>query len=42
VIKNGTVYEAESLDQVHPQKVTQDYPWTQSTPNQSLPGVSKK
>lgn len=42
VIKNGTVYEAESLDQVHPQKVTQDYPWTQSAPDQSLPGVSKK
>ena len=42
VIKNGFVYEGESLNTIHPEEKVQEYPWTQAAPNASLPGVEKK
>lgn len=41
VVKNGFVYDAESLDKVYPTKEKQDYPWTQASPDAELPGVQK-
>ena len=41
VVKNGFVYEGESLNKVYPEEKTQDYPWTQASPSDTLPGVGK-
>ena len=39
VIKNGFVYDGESLDQLYPTFKKQDYPWTQKAPTDDLPGL---
>jgi Tol biopolymer transport system component len=39
VIKNGFVYDAETLDQLYPIYKKQEYPWTQKTPSADLPGL---
>jgi Tol biopolymer transport system component/imidazolonepropionase-like amidohydrolase len=39
VIKNGFVYDGDSLDQILPNPVKQTYPWTQDAPDTSLPGL---
>lgn len=39
VIKNGFVYDAETLDQLYPTYKKQEYPWTQKTPSADLPGL---
>lgn len=41
VIKNGFVYEGETLNTVYPEVKKQDYPWTQASPAATLPGVGK-
>ena len=41
VIKNGFIYEAETLDKIYPNKEKQAYPWTQAAPTDSLPGIKK-
>ena len=41
VVKNGFVYEGESLNTVYPEEKKQDYPWTQASPSDALPGVGK-
>lgn len=41
VVKNGFVYEAETLDKIYPSKEKQDYPWTQAAPTDRLPGIKK-
>ena len=41
VVKNGFVYEGETLNTVYPEAKKQDYPWTQASPNDALPGVGK-
>lgn len=41
VVKNGFVYDAETLDKVHPTKEKQDYPWTQAAPTGQLPGIEE-
>ncbi|MDB4738275.1 amidohydrolase family protein, partial [Flavobacteriaceae bacterium] len=41
VVKNGFVYEGDSLNTIYPEAKTQDYPWTQSSPTAELPGVNK-
>ena len=42
VVKNGFVYEGDSLNTVYPEAKTQDYPWTQAAPSAELPGVGKE
>ena len=42
VVKNGFVYEGDSLNIVYPEAKAQDYPWTQASPSAQLPGVGKK
>lgn len=42
VVKNGFVYEGDSLNTIYPEAKTQDYPWTQASPSAQLPGVGKK
>ena len=39
VVKNGFVYDAETLDKVHPTKEKQDYPWKQAAPSEQLQGL---
>jgi hypothetical protein len=39
VVKNGFVYDGESLDQILPKPTKQTYPWTQDAPDASLPGL---
>lgn len=39
VVKNGFVYDGDSLDQILPNPVKQTYPWTQDAPDTSLPGL---
>jgi hypothetical protein len=39
VMKNGFVYDGESLDQILPRPIKQTYPWTQDAPDASLPGL---
>jgi len=41
VVKNGYVYEGDSLNEVHPETKKQTYPWTQEVPASNLPGVKK-
>jgi Tol biopolymer transport system component len=41
VVKNGFVYEAETLDKVYPTKEKQEYPWKQAAPSDELPGIEK-
>jgi imidazolonepropionase-like amidohydrolase len=41
VVKNGFVYEAETLDKLYPTKEKQDYPWKQAVPSDELPGIEK-
>ena len=41
VVKNGFVYEGESLNTVYPEETKQNYPWTQASPSDALPGVGK-
>ena len=41
VVKNGIVYEGETLNTVYPEAKKQDYPWTQASPSDALPGVGK-
>ena len=41
VVKNGFVYEAETLDKLYPSKEKQDYPWKQAVPSDELPGIGK-
>lgn len=41
VVKNGFVYEGETLNTVYPEAKKQDYPWTQASPSDALPGVGK-
>jgi hypothetical protein len=41
VVKNGFVYEGDSLNMVYPAAKKQDYPWTQASPSDALPGVGK-
>ena len=42
VVKNGFVYEGDSLNTIYPEPKTQDYPWTQAAPSVKLPGVDKE
>jgi len=42
VVKNGFVYEGDSLNTVYPETKTQDYPWKQAAPSAELPGVGKE
>jgi hypothetical protein len=42
VVKNGFVYEAETLNMVHPLEKQQSYPWKQKAPTSNLPGILKK
>ena len=39
VVKNGFVYDAETLDKIYPTKEKQDYPWLQAAPSERLPGI---
>ena len=39
VVKNGFVYDGESLDQLYPTFKKQEYPWTQKAPSADLPGL---
>jgi hypothetical protein len=39
VVKNGFLYDGDSLDQILPQPIKQTYPWTQEAPDASLPGL---
>ena len=41
VVKNGFVYDAETLDKIYPTKEKQDYPWIQAAPSERLPGIKK-
>ena len=41
VVKNGFVYDAETLDKIYPTKEKQDYPWIQAAPSKQLPGIKK-
>lgn len=41
VVKNGFVYDAETLDKIYPTKKKQDYPWIQAAPSERLPGIKK-
>jgi Tol biopolymer transport system component len=41
VVKNGFVYDAETLDKIYPIKEKQDYPWIQAAPSERLPGIKK-
>ena len=41
VVKNGFIYEGETLNTVYPEAKKQDYPWTQAFPSDALPGVGK-
>ena len=42
VVKNGFVYEGDSLNTIYPEPKTQDYPWTQAAPSVKLPGVDEE
>ena len=42
VVKNGFVYEAETLNMIHPAEKQQSYPWKQKAPTSNLPGILKK
>lgn len=39
VVKNGFLYDGDSLDQILPQPIKQTYPWIQEAPDASLPGL---
>ena len=41
VVKNGFVYDGETLDKIYPILEKQTYPWTQAQPSENLPGVGK-
>ena len=42
VVKNGFVYDAETLNMVYPEKKKQNYPWKQKEPSKNIPGVGKE
>lgn len=42
VVKNGFVYDAETLNMVYSMEKEQTYPWTQKVPSSNLPGIQKK
>ena len=42
VVKNGYVYDAETLNMVYPEKKKQNYPWKQKEPSKNIPGVGKE
>ena len=40
VIKNGRVYDGDTLDEIYPDKEKLSFDeWTQSSPNENLPGI---
>ena len=39
VVKNGFVYDAETLNMIYPKQINQKYPWTQEAPTLNLPGI---
>ena len=40
VIKNGRVYDGDTLDEIYPDKEKFSFDeWTQSSPNENLPGI---
>ena len=41
VIKNGFVYDAETLNMIYPVMKKQDYPWKQKEPGKGIPGIGK-
>ena len=41
VVKNGFVYDAETLNMIYPSEKKQKYPWTQQVPSLNLPGIGK-
>jgi hypothetical protein len=41
VIKNGYIYDAETLNKIFPVSENAKYPWTQSSPSKDLPGIEK-
>ncbi len=41
VVKNGFVYDAETLDKIYPTKEKLGYPWIQAAPSERLPGIKK-
>lgn len=41
VVKNGFVYEGDTLNEVYPEERKQGYPWTQEAPTSNLPGVQQ-
>ena len=42
MIKNGFVYDAESLNMIYPFFKKQNYPWKENAPSEELPGIEKK
>ncbi|MAD12036.1 MAG: amidohydrolase [Flavobacteriaceae bacterium] len=41
VIKNGYIYDAETLNKIFPVSENAKYPWTQSSPSKDLPGIER-
>ena len=41
VVKNGFIYDAETLNMIYPKEKKQKYPWTQESPSFDLPGIKK-
>ena len=41
VVKNGFIYDAETLNVIYPKEKKQKYPWTQEAPSFDLPGIKK-
>ena len=39
VVKNGFIYDAETLNMIYPKEKKQKYPWTQEAPTLNLPGI---
>ena len=39
VVKNGFIYDAETLNMIYPKEKKQKYPWTQEAPSFDLPGI---
>ena len=39
VVKNGFIYDAETLNMIYPKQINQKYPWTQEAPTLNLPGI---
>ena len=41
VVKNGFIYDAETLNMIYPKQINQKYQWTQDAPSFNLPGIKK-